>query len=282
MHLSLEIFPPRDDAQQTRLNHCLQRLALLQPDYVSVTFGAGGSTLDRTRATVLALRQQYGLTAVPHISCMVESAACIDRMLDEYLQHGIKRLVVLRGDRPDEHVHHGPFQYAEDLVRYVQQRYGERFALEVGCYPELHPESTCVNTELKYLQRKIDAGACAAITQYFFNADAYFQLLDDCARAGIDVPITPGIMPITNYHQLARFSSMCGAEIPRWLGKRLQGFEDLQSLREFGAEFVCRLCERLLQGGAPGLHFYTLNRASATLDIINQLLPDRRRLVHSG
>lgn len=281
MQLSLEIFPPRDDAQQATLDRCLQQLALLQPDYVSVTFGAGGSTLDRTRSTVLELRQQYGLPAVPHVSCMLPDADSVNRMLDEYLQQGIDRLVLLRGDRPDEHEHTGPFQYAEDLVRHVRQRYGDQFAIEVGCYPEMHPESACAQSELKYLKRKIDAGACAAITQYFFNADAYFQLLDDCAAAGIEVPITPGIMPITNYQRLARFSSMCGAEIPRWLGKRLQSFDDDASLRAFGTEFVCRLCERLLQGGAPGLHFYTLNRATATLDIVNQLLPDRRRLIRS-
>lgn len=282
MHLSLEIFPPRDDDQQATLQHCLQQLRSLQPEYVSVTFGAGGSTLDRTRSTVLQLRQQFNLPAVPHVSCMVPDADSVNRMLDEYLQHGINRLVLLRGDRPDEQVHSGPFQYAEDLVRHVRQRYGGQFAIEVGCYPELHPESPCAQSELNYLKRKIDAGACAAITQYFFNADAYFQLLDDCAAAGINVPITPGIMPITNYQRLARFSSMCGAEIPRWLGKRLQSFDDDAALRDFGSDFVCRLCERLLQGGAPGLHFYTLNRASATLDIVNRLLPDRRRLLRTG
>ncbi len=276
MHLSLEIFPPGDDAQQLSLQHCLQQLQGLRPDHFAVAFAAGGCRPDRTCATVLQLRQQHGLPTAPHLSCMVPDTGTVDRLLDSYLQLGVERLVLLRGDRPDEYQHRGPFWHAEDLVRYVRGRYAGQFAIAVACYPELHPESAGVQSELKYLKRKIDAGADAAITQFFFNADAYFQLLDDCAAAGIDVPITPGIMPITNYQRLARFSARCGVEIPRWLGRHLQAYDDPQAVRAFGTDFVCRLCERLLQGGAPGLHVYTLNRAGATLDIINRLQPDRR------
>lgn len=272
VQISFEVFPAKDEAQQLVLGSTMEKLVKLNPEYISVTFGAGGSTLDRTRQTVLQIQQDWPVQAVPHISCMVPDEESIARLLKTYQQAGVNRLVVLRGDLADEKPHTGPFRHAEDLVRYIRDAYGERFYIEVACYPEFHPESENPEHELNYLKQKISAGANGAITQYFFNADAYFQLLQDCRRIGIDSPITPGIMPITNYQQLARFSAMCGAEIPLWIRKRLQGYgDDGASIRAFGEEVVTRLCEQLIAGGASNLHFYTLNRANATLKILRNL-----------
>ncbi len=272
MQVSFEVFPAKDEAQQLVLESTLEKLARFAPEYISVTFGAGGSTLDRTRQTVLQIQQNWPVQAVPHISCMAPDKQAIKELLQTYQQAGVNRLVVLRGDRPDEQPPSGAFSYAEQLVRFVREEFGERFFIEVACYPEFHPESVDPARELQFFKDKITAGANGAITQYFFNADAYFRLLDDCRASGIDVPITPGIMPITNYQQLARFSTMCGAEIPMWIRKRLQGYgDDGASIRQFGEEVVTRLCEQLLAGGARGLHFYTLNRANATLKILRNL-----------
>lgn len=272
MQISFEVFPARDDAQQLVLESTLEKLARLAPEYISVTFGAGGSTLDRTRQTVLQIQRDWPVQAVPHISCMAPDSAALAELLQTYQQAGVNRLVVLRGDRPDEKPQTGAFAYAEQLVSFIREQFGERFFIEVACYPEFHPESTSPEDELRYFKNKIQAGANGAITQYFFNADAYFRLLDDCRSMGIDVPITPGIMPITNYQQLARFSAMCGAEIPMWIRKRLQGYgDDGASIRAFGEEVVTRLCEQLRAGGATGFHFYTLNRANATLKILRNL-----------
>lgn len=272
MQISFEVFPAKDEAQQLVLESTLEKLARLAPEYISVTFGAAGSTLDRTRQTVLQIQRDWPVQAVPHISCMAPDQQSIVELLTTYQKAGVNRLVVLRGDRPDEKPQTGAFAYAEQLVSFIRQEFGERFFIEVACYPEFHPESQNPIDELRYFKNKIKAGANGAITQYFFNADAYFRLLDDCRAQGIDVPITPGIMPITNYQQLARFSTMCGAEIPLWIRKRLQGYgEDGASIREFGEEVVTRLCEQLRDGGARGLHFYTLNRANATLKILRNL-----------
>lgn len=272
MQISFEVFPAKDDAQQLVLESTLEKLARLAPEYISVTFGAGGSTLDRTRDTVLQIQRNWPVQAVPHISCMAPDKASIQALLEAYQQAGVNRLVVLRGDRPDEKPQSGAFAYAGDLVRFVRGQFGERFFIEVACYPEFHPESVNPADELRYFKDKVDAGANGAITQYFFNADAYFRLLDDCQRNGIDIPVTPGIMPITNFQQLARFSAMCGAEIPMWIRKRLQGYgDDGASIRAFGEEVVTRLCEQLRDGGATGLHFYTLNRSNATLKILRNL-----------
>ncbi|GAB4168903.1 MAG: methylenetetrahydrofolate reductase [NAD(P)H] [Wenzhouxiangellaceae bacterium] len=273
MKLSFEFFPPRDDAQQAVFRAARDRLAALGPEYMSVTFGAGGSTLGRTRRTVLEIQAETGIPAAPHLSCMVESRESLDDLLDSYSAHGIQRLVVLRGDRPSGGGH-GIFDHAVDLVGYIRQRHGDRFRIEVACYPELHPESPDIDSELAHFEAKVRAGADAAITQYFYNADAYFRFVDDCSRRGIDIPIVPGIMPITNYAALARFSAACGAELPAWIEKRIavwdrQGRRDC--LRAFGEDVVTGLCERLLAGGAPGLHFYTLNRARATLAICRNL-----------
>ena len=263
--ISFEFFPPRTEEQKLILESTWQKLAPLRPDYLSVTFGAGGSTLDATRETVAALAAGTDVPVAPHISCMARSARMLGDMLRSYQDMGINRLVVLRGDRPDGLAGPGPFQYANELVSFIRREFGDSFRIEVACYPEFHPESGSAQSDLFYFKQKVDAGADGAVTQYFYSADAYFHYLEDCHRAGIDIPITPGIMPITNYRQLSRFSEMCGAEIPQWIRRRLEGFgEDGASIRAFGLDVVTELCERLLAGGAPGLHIYTLNRANAS------------------
>jgi len=263
--ISFEFFPPRTEEQRLVLESTWQKLAPLHPDYLSVTFGAGGSTLDATRETVAALAAGTDVPVAPHISCMAQSEPQLREMLQAYREQGVKRLVVLRGDRPEGVPGPGPFQYANELVAYIRREFGDSFRIEVACYPEFHPESASSRSDLFYFRQKVEAGADGAVTQYFYNADAYFHYLDDCRRMGIDIPITPGIMPITNYRQLSRFSEMCGAEIPQWLRRRLEAFgEDGASIRAFGLDVVTELCERLLAGGAPGLHIYTLNRANAS------------------
>lgn len=263
--ISFEFFPPRTEEQKLILESTWQKLAPLGPDYLSVTFGAGGSTLDATRDTVEALAAETDVPVAPHISCMASSRDMLRNLLLHYRDKGIRRLVVLRGDRPDGMAGPGPFQYANELVGFIRREFGDAFRIEVACYPEFHPESPTADSDLYYFKQKVDAGADGAVTQYFYNADSYFRYLDDCRRMGIDVPITPGIMPITNFRQLARFSALCGAEIPQWIRRRLEGFgDDGASIRAFGLDVVTQLCERLLAGGAPGLHIYTLNRANAT------------------
>lgn len=273
MQLSLEFFPPKDEAQSEGLRNARLRLLALAPEYVSVTFGAGGSTRSRTVGTVLETVKQTGVPTAPHISCMSEDLDSIRQLLGTYADAGISRLVVLRGDRPSGS-HGGVFDHAVDLVRYIRKHWGERFHIEVACYPEHHPESDSPSSDLRHFRDKVAAGADGAITQYFFNPESYFRFVDEARRLGVDVPIVPGIMPITNYKGLARFSDLCGAEIPAWIGKRLQAWdraEDIASLKAFGEEVVTSLCERLLAGGAPGLHFYTLNRAGPTLALCRNL-----------
>jgi methylenetetrahydrofolate reductase (NADPH) len=271
--LSFEFFPPRDPAQAEVFRSARDRLIALKPAYLSVTFGAGGSTRSRTRDTVLETLSATGTPAAPHISCMAESAADISALLDEYRSAGIDRLVVLRGDRPSGGGG-GVFAHAVELVRFVRAQYGDQFHIEVACYPEHHPESDSPASDLKHFRDKVAAGANGAITQYFFNPDAYFRFVDEALALGVDVPITPGIMPITSYAGLARFSKMCGAEIPLWIAKRLAAWEaaeDRDSLLAFGEEVVSDICRRLLEGGAPGIHLYTLNRARASLAICRNL-----------
>lgn len=263
--ISFEFFPPRTAEQKLILESTWQKLAPLKPDYLSVTFGAGGSTLEATRDAVEDLAAQTDVPVAPHISCMAQNEEMLHRILAAYRERGINRLVVLRGDRPEGMSGPGPFQYANELVGFIRQEFGDHFHIEVACYPEFHPESRSPRSELYYFKQKVDAGANGAVTQYFYNADSYLSFLDDCHRSGIDIPITPGIMPITNYKQLSRFSDMCGAEIPQWIRRRLEGYgDDGASIRAFGLDVVTRLCERLLEGGAPGLHIYTLNRANAS------------------
>jgi methylenetetrahydrofolate reductase (NADPH) len=263
--ISFEFFPPRTAEQKLILESTWQKLAPLNPDYLSVTFGAGGSTLEATRSAVETLAGSTDVPVAPHISCMAQSEKMLHRILTSYQDNGINRLVVLRGDRPDGLAGPGPFQYANELVGYIRQEFGTFFHLEVACYPEVHPESSTPQSEMFYFKQKVDAGANGAVSQYFYNADSYFRFREECDQAGIDIPITPGIMPITNYRQLSRFSDICGAEIPQWIRRRLEAFgDDGASIRAFGLDVVSALCERLLQGGAPGLHIYTLNRANAS------------------
>jgi methylenetetrahydrofolate reductase (NADPH) len=271
--LSFEFFPPKNDRQQATFERARDRLAALEPAYMSVTFGAGGSTRSRTLETVMNIRDHTTVPAAPHISCMSEDTDSIVELLDHYRDSGIDRLVVLRGDRPSGGGS-GVFDHAVDLVSFIREHYGDRFHIEVACYPEHHPESPTPQSDLEHFKAKVAAGADGAITQYFFNAESYFRFVDEARALGIDLPIVPGIMPITNYSGLARFSSMCGAEIPLWIAKRIRAWEeagDLDSLRAFGLEVVARLCQRLLDGGAPGLHFYTLNRARASLALCREL-----------
>jgi methylenetetrahydrofolate reductase (NADPH) len=270
---SFEFFPPKTAEGMATLRDARAELAKFNPEFFSVTFGAGGSTRDRTMETVLDIQQQ-GLPAAPHISCISSSKEEIRGLLQAYQANGIKRLVALRGDLPSGEVSTGDFRYASELVAFVRAETGQHFHIEVAAYPEFHPEAKSPAADVLNLKRKIDAGANSAITQYFYNADAYFHFIDQCAATGINVPIVPGIMPIYNITQLARFSNVCGAEIPRWLRLRLEEYgDDMASLRAFGIDVVTDLCETLRVFGAPSLHFYTLNRAGVISNIIGNL-PD--------
>lgn len=269
--ISFEFFPPKTAEGIAKLREARTQLAKLQPKFFSVTFGAGGSTRDRTLDTVLEI-QAEGYEAAPHISCISSSKQEIRDLLERYRQNDIRHLVALRGDIPSGEASAGDFRYANELVAFIRQETGDWFDIEVAAYPEFHPEAASPSADLQSFKRKVDAGADSAITQYFYNADAYFRFLEQCGALGIKVPIVPGVMPIYNFTQLARFSSVCGADIPRWLRLRLQDYgDDLASLRDFGADVVTDLCEKLIAGGAPGLHFYTLNQANTISTIIQRL-----------
>jgi len=269
--ISFEFFPPKTSEGVEKLRETRLQLAKFKPEFFSVTFGAGGSTRDRTMETVFEI-QQEGFSAAPHISCVSSSKAEIRALLQAYQAQGIKRLVTLRGDVPSGEVCVGDFRYALDLVEFIRAETGNHFHLEVAAYPEFHPEAKTPAADIFNLKRKIDAGANSAITEYFYNADAYFRFMDQCAAAGIDVPIVPGIMPIYNITQLARFSNICGAEIPRWLKMRLEEYgDDMASLRSFGVDVVSELCATLQAVGVPGLHFYTLNQAGIISSIIQNI-----------
>lgn len=269
---SFEFFPPKSVEGRAALGASTQRLAQLKPAFFSVTFGAGGSTREGTYETVKEIQRQ-GLNAAPHISCISSTREGINELLHAYIALGIKRLVTLRGDLPkDGKPATSAFNHPDELIGFVRAKTGDHFHIEVAAYPEFHPESPTPEFDLANFKRKIDAGANSAITQYFYNVDAYLRYLDACETMGVNVPIVPGVMPITNYIQLARFSDSCGAEIPRWIRKRLEAFgEDFDSLRAFGLDVTTQLCDRLLQAGAPGLHFYTLNRAEPTCTIWERL-----------
>ena len=269
--ISFEFFPPKTAEGVAKLRSARRQLAQLQPEFFSVTFGAGGSTRDRTLETVLEI-QSEGYEAAPHISCISSSKEEIRSLLANYRAKGIRHLVALRGDLPSGEVSGGDFRYANELVAFIRQETGDWFQIEVAAYPEFHPEARSPAADMQYFKRKVDAGADAAITQYFYNVDAYFNFMDQCGALGIDVPVVPGIMPIYNYVQLSRFSGVCGAEIPRWLRLRLQDYgDDLPSLRALGMDVVTDLCQKLLAGGAPGLHFYTLNQAGIISTIVQRL-----------
>jgi methylenetetrahydrofolate reductase (NADPH) len=262
---SLEFFPPRDAAGADKLGQSAAQLKELSPAYVSVTFGAGGSTRSGTADTVKRM-QALGFDAAPHLSCIGSSRTDLSAILDSYKAMGVRRIVALRGDMPSGMGGSaGELQYARDLVAFIRRHSGDWFHIEVAAYPETHPQAASTQADLDHFVEKVRAGANSAITQYFFNADAYFDFVDRVQAKGVDVPVVAGIMPITNYTQLSRFSGMCGAEIPRWIRLRLADFgDDRASIRAFGTEVVTRLCQNLLDQGVPGLHFYTLNNAEAT------------------
>lgn len=272
LSFSFEFFPPKTEKGAEKLRTVSTELAKLNPCFFSVTFGAGGSTRERTLETVMAVKKHTGVDVAPHLSCIGSTRDSIRDILQLYIDKGIHHLVALRGDMPSGMHTAGEFRYANELVEFIRAETGEHFFIEVAAYPEYHPQATSPENDLRNFKRKVEAGADSALTQYFFNADAYFRFVDDCERLGVDVPIVPGIMPITNYSQLARFSDICGAEIPRWIRLRLQNFgDDLASIRAFGEEVVTNMCRRLLDAGCPGLHFYSMNQAEATLAIWNNL-----------
>ena len=271
MAISIEFFPPKTPEGMDKLRAARSQLAALKPEFFSVTFGAGGSTRDRTLETVLDIQQQ-GFEAAPHLSCIGSSREDIRAILKTYQQHGIKRIVALRGDLPSGMAEPGELRYASELVEFIRKETGESFRLEVAAYPEIHPQAKNAPDDLRHFADKMKAGADSAITQYFFNADAYFRFVDEARALGVVAPIVPGIMPIGNFSQLARFSDACGADIPRWIRKRMEAYgDDSASIRAFGLDVVTAMCERLLAGGAPGLHFYTLNQAGLTLEICKRL-----------
>jgi len=260
---SFEFFPPKNEEGAERLRKARARLAALGPEYFSVTFGAGGSTRDRTLETVLEIQREGSVDAAPHISCISSSRAELLDLLRAYRDHGVRRLVALRGDLPSGAGGGlGEFRYAVELVRFIREEFGDHFRIEVAAYPEFHPQAASAEKDLEHFCQKVAAGADSAITQYFYNPDAYAFFLERVSAMGVDIPIIPGIMPITNYTQLARFSDACGAEIPRFIRKRLEAYgDDTASIRAFGTEVVTRLCQQLLDDGAPGLHFYSMNQA---------------------
>jgi len=268
---SFEFYPPKTEEGAASLQVVQGKLANLNPDFFSVTFGAGGSTRDLTFDAVVDI-QAKGVTAAPHLSCVASTKDNIRAILNNYQQHGISKIVALRGDLPSGMMSAGEFRYANELVEFIRQETGDHFQIHVAAYPEVHPQAPSGAQDFKNFKRKVDAGANAAITQYFYNAEGYFYFVDACEKNGIDIPIVPGIMPITQYAQLFRFSEMCGADIPRWMRKRLEGFgDDRESIQAFGLDVVSDLCQRLLDAGAPGLHFYTMNQATPTLAILANL-----------
>ncbi|MGR8979163.1 MAG: methylenetetrahydrofolate reductase [NAD(P)H] [Gammaproteobacteria bacterium] len=268
---SFEFFPPKTEEGAAKLQSVCRKLAALQPDFFSVTFGAGGSTREKTFETVVQI-QSKGIAAAPHLSCVASTRESIRKILDDYKEKGISKIVALRGDLPSGMMSLGEFRYANELVEFIRKETGDYFEIHVAAYPEVHPQAINADEDFKNFKRKVQAGADAAITQYFYNAEAYFYFVDRCEKNGIDIPIVPGIMPITQYSQLFRFSEMCGAEIPRWLRKRLECFgDDRDAIQAFGLDVVACLCQRLLDGGAPGLHFYTMNQSAPTMAILDKL-----------
>lgn len=269
--ISFEFFPPQTNEGADKLTAVRQQLAALKPEFFSVTFGAGGSTQERTLDTIRLIHAE-GHQAAPHLSCVGSTRDNIAALLHTYKDMGIKRIVALRGDMPSGMASIGEFQYANELVSFIRAETGKHFHIDVAAYPEFHPQARSAHDDLLNFKRKMNAGANSAITQYFYNADAYFRFVDEVRKLGVTAPIVPGIMPIMRFSQLARFSDMCGAEIPRWMRKTLEGYgDDVESVQAFGRDVVTHLCEKLIAGGAPGLHFYTLNQANASLEILKRL-----------
>ena len=274
-HFSCEFFPPKTDKGMDNLFKTADILKNeINPEFFSVTFGAGGSTRETTFNAVTKIRQNTGCDVAPHLSCIGSSKQQLKDILYDYKQQGITRIVALRGDMPSGTVSQSDFNHANELVTFIRENFNDQFHLEVAAYPEVHPQAENANKDLQNFKKKVDAGADSAITQYFYNIDSYFYFVDNCEKAGLDLPIVPGIMPITNYSNLARFSDMCGAEIPQWLRRKLEAYaDDTDSIKDFGAEFVSSMCQKLLDIGAPGLHFYSMNQTEATLRIWNNLKP---------
>jgi methylenetetrahydrofolate reductase (NADPH) len=268
---SFEFFPPKTPEGVEKLRSTRRQLAQLKPGFFSVTYGAGGSTRERTLETVLEI-QQEGLPVAPHISCIGSTRQNVAEVLQQYIAHGIEHLVALRGDLPSGAPGGGEFRYANELVEFIRRETGDHFFIEVAAYPETHPQARSAQENLRYFKRKVEAGANSAITQYFYNPDAYFSFVEECEASGLDLPIVPGVMPIGNFSQLSRFSEACGAEIPRWVRMKMQGYgDDTASIRAFGLDVVTHLCDQLLSAGAPGLHFYTMNSAGLTSVIWDRL-----------
>jgi len=269
--ISFEFFPPKTPEGGDKLRQVRQELYGLNPQFFSVTYGAGGSTQDGTLQQVQAILKD-GFDAAPHFSCIGATRDSVRAQLQEFKQAGIRRMVALRGDLPSGHGTFGEFRYASDLVAFIREETGDHFHIEVGCYPEVHPQAKSPEADLQAYVTKVKAGANAAITQYFFNSDAYFRFLEETHKLGADIPVVPGIMPIISSTQLMRFSDACGAEIPRWIRLRLQSFgDDTASIKAFGLEVVTDLCDQLRAGGAPGLHFYTMNQSAAVKAICSNL-----------
>jgi methylenetetrahydrofolate reductase (NADPH) len=270
-NISFEFFPTKTDEGSKKLAIVRDKLGKVTPEYFSVTYGAGGTTQDGTLKTVLAI-QKAGFEVAPHLSCIGSSRDHLREILNTYKSHQIKRIVALRGDLPSGSHDLGELHYANELVEFIRHETGDYFHIEVAAYPEFHPQAANSNEDFQYFENKMKAGANCAITQYLFNLDAYLFFVDDCLKAGIEQPIIPGIMPIVNYKRLNSFSNMCGAEIPAWIKKRLEFYgDDSESVKSFGIDVVSNLCQKLIESGAPGLHFYTLNQAEASLKIINNL-----------
>ena len=268
---SCEFFPPKTDKGRENIEASLLAFKELKPDYISCTYGAGGTTQDGTFDTIQTILQ-HGVDAAPHITCIGSTKEKISDLLQQYKQVGVSRIVALRGDLPDGMIDPGEFRFANELVEYIRHETGDHFTIEVAAYPEKHPQSPTMQNELIHFAHKVEAGADAAITQYFYNADAWVRFVEDCQRLNITIPIVPGIMPITNYTQLVRFSAVCGSEIPRWILTRLEGYDDdLDSLRAFGFDVTLQLCEQLIDAGAPGLHFYSMNRSEPTTRLWREL-----------
>lgn len=270
-YFSFEFFPPKTPEGKVKLRETRRQLAQLKPNFFSVTFGAGGSTQEGTLQTVREI-QAEGHQAAPHLSCIGSTRESIREVLESYQASGIRHIVALRGDLPSGMAVAGEFRYASDLVAFIRAETGDHFSIEVAAYPEYHPQARTAQENLRHFKAKIDAGANSAITQYFFNPDAYFHFVEQIEAMGMALPVVPGVMPISNFSQLARFSDTCGAEIPRWIRRKMEGFgDDSASIRAFGLDVVTDLCARLLEGGAPGLHFYTLNQAGLSATIWQRL-----------
>ncbi len=270
---SCEFFPPKTEQGMEKLFTTSQVLTeRISPSFFSVTFGAGGSTRETTFDAVRKVSAHTGVDVAPHLSCIGSTREQLKNILDAYKDQGIKRIVTLRGDLPSGTAAYGDFSHASELVAFIREEYNDYFHLEVAAYPEFHPQAKNAQADLDFFKQKVLAGANSAITQYFYNIDSYFYFVDSCEKMGLELPIVPGIMPITNFSNLARFSSICGAEIPQWIRRRLESYaDDVDSIRDFGAEFVTDMCQRLVDSGAPGLHFYTMNQTEATLRIWDNL-----------